>query len=305
MRGATQTAATHRHGNVAECPFPYSVLFWRCEPLQKGIPPSNKIFSFFLLFQALTMRRKRPLATSGRRALLQPPLSGGLLSGASQVDPTSMSSTEIQRRLVGGMNLSLALPRARAPKNTLVQPAQTAMSASGWSCAVCGAINPWRRTEDAATESTAEGAGEGRSCRVCAQRAVASSLRDQEVWQLEELRRDHEGSGSGGGGNGPSGGGGGGGGVSGAQRARLGPAAWAELEASAEDRQLGDEAEPCPICLEDFGPGLPQVTPTVPVAALHLSEALCLALPPPTLPCDLSLIFKKVLYIACPGHFEL
>ena len=219
----------------------------------------------------------------------------------------SISSAQFQRQLLGGTSLSLALPRARQPKqpskrdpppsnqqrqalgtslssNEMKSNASSALSVSisgrGWTCAVCGSSNPWHRsghsngngrrlgvnsngrsnssarTSCSSNSSNSSNSGAGNSsddvCEVCSQRALASSL--------EELVAQHENTAN----------------SSSWRRSNnettlpappstnnedhmeingrpaLSNAQWAALEDAAADRQLTSEAEPCPICLEDF-----------------------------------------------------
>jgi len=199
----------------------------------------------------------------------------------------TMSSAQFQRQLLGGTSLSLALPRARQPKPCKPgpPPAQqqqalnralgsnrgsnalsVSVSGRGWTCAVCGSSNHWhyrsgnsnRSSHQLGVNSSSSRAGDNDTvCEVCSQRALASSLEDL-VAQHENTsssttsrRRRSSDDGSALSAATPST-------NDDASRMEndghpaLSNAQWAALEDAAAERQLTSEAEPCPICLEDF-----------------------------------------------------
>jgi hypothetical protein len=70
------------------------------------------------------------------------------------------SASQLQQRLIGGMNLSMALPRSRIDRASSTSSSIIHNNGSTWNCSVCGTLNNWR---------------EGDSCQQCFQSTLLLS----------------------------------------------------------------------------------------------------------------------------------
>lgn len=148
------------------------------------------------------------------------------------------SASQLQQRLMGGMNLSMAIPRSRPERAPIV------IQESGtWSCSICAMRNNWR---------------DGDSCKNCFQNALYSSSNNSSLRSESDVD-------------------GGGRSFAHNRRTQpsqeiLSSEQWANLEIKAAHRQDEGNSDPCSICLEDFKRGVPQLL----LSCSHIFHAQCL-----------------------------